>query len=62
VTDHTTVKETGVTGEMVFDYTFVPSNIGDYQIPEWQFVYFDPARATYETVQDPGLLFCSETG
>lgn len=62
VTDHTTVKETGVTGEMVFDYTFVPSNIGDYQIPEWQFVYFDPARATYETVKIPACSFVVKQG
>ncbi len=54
-TDKTTVTNNGVSGDMVFDYTFVPRNIGVYEIPETDFVYFDPQTGDYRTVKLPAV-------
>lgn len=38
-------------GSIVFDYTFVPQSIGKFQIPEYEFVYFDPSKKEYVTIR-----------
>lgn len=50
VTDKTEVTIEGVKGQMVFDYTFVPRNVGHYDIPAIDFVYFDPIAGEYKTL------------
>lgn len=50
VSDETEVTLNGVTGKVVFDYTFVPRNIGRYELPAVHFVYFDPEAQGYKTI------------
>ncbi len=48
--DNTKVSTNGLHGELTFDYTFVPRNVGDYTIPSVSFVYFDTATNSYQTL------------
>lgn len=48
--DNTKVSTSGLHGELTFDYTFVPRNVGDYTIPSVSFVYFDTATNSYQTL------------
>ena len=50
VTDQTEVTTEGVQGSIVFDYTFVPRNIGKYELPAFDFIYFDPQTEAYQTI------------
>lgn len=61
-TDKTKILIGGVTGEMIFDYTFVPRNVGEYTVPAVNFTYFDPASAAYKTVSAPALPLTVEKG
>lgn len=54
MSDNTKVTLDGITGEVCFDYTFVPRNVGQYTIPAADFVYFDTQRREYVTLHtDP---------
>ena len=48
--DNTKVSANGLHGELTFDYTFVPRNVGDYTIPAVNFVYFDTSTNSYQTI------------
>lgn len=48
--DNTKVSANGLHGELTFDYTFVPRNVGDYTIPVVNFVYFDTSTNSYQTI------------
>ncbi len=37
-----------VTGQVRFDYSFMPLETGDYKVPEVALVYFDPSTGKYE--------------
>lgn len=50
MTDKTKVSADGISGDVYFDYTFVPRNIGQYDIPAVQFIYFDTATGQYTTL------------
>lgn len=43
-----------VKGTTKFEYTFIPQYVGDYEIPESEFTYFDPSSAKYVTINVPG--------
>lgn len=43
-----------VKGSTKFEYTFIPQYVGDYEIPESKFTYFDPSTAKYVTIDVPG--------
>lgn len=51
VTDNVQITPEGVTGNMQFDYNFVPKKVGNYTIPPVQLVYFDPNQKRYATAQ-----------
>lgn len=54
MTDKTKVTEQGITGDVIFDYTFVPQNVGKYEIPAAEFIYFDTDSGEYVTLHtDP---------
>lgn len=54
MTDKTQVTEQGITGSVIFDYTFVPQNVGKYDIPAAEFIYFDTEKEDYVTLRtDP---------
>uniref|UniRef100_UPI004026C390 BatD family protein n=1 Tax=Alloprevotella sp. TaxID=1872471 RepID=UPI004026C390 len=48
--DNTKVSANGLHGELTFDYTFVPRNVGDYTIPAVHFVYFHTSTNSYHTI------------
>lgn len=50
-TDNTKVTKNGLNGQLVFDYTFVPRNVGKYTIPATEFVFFDTGAGEYRTVR-----------
>lgn len=49
--DYTKTTTSGLHGELVFDYTFVPRNVGKYTIPATEFVYFDTNTNSYQTLR-----------
>lgn len=50
ITDNSKADDAGCTGNVVFEYRFVPREVGNFTIPETPFVYFDPADKTYHTI------------
>jgi len=42
-----------VSGSATYEYTFVPQAVGEFTIPEYQFVYFNPSTKKYETLNTP---------
>lgn len=48
--ENTHVTANGLTGQLTFDYTFVPRNVGKYTIPTIDFVYFDTESGSYKTI------------
>ena len=54
-TDNTKVSAEGITGEMYFDYTFVPRNVGKYTLQPQDFVCFNPESRRYVTLSVPAI-------
>ena len=55
-TDYRTrVAGNTVTGTMVTEYTLVPQSVGKFKILQQHFVYFDPAKKQYVTLDAPGF-------
>lgn len=50
-TDKTQLTSSGITGEMVYEYTFVPRSMGPVTLPGISFSYFDVATQTYKTLR-----------
>ncbi len=50
-TDNTTITSTGAKGSINFDYVMVPRHGGTYSIPAVEFVYFNPEKEKYVTLQ-----------
>lgn len=48
------VGRSNVSGKVVFDYSFMPLEPGQYNIPAVKLVYFNPATGKYETSSAPG--------
>ena len=48
--EQTEATSEGLKGKLTFDYTFVPHNKGDYEIPAVDFVYFSPEENRYVTL------------
>lgn len=42
-----------VKGTNSIEYTFVPQAVGEFTIPEYEFVYFNPQTKKYETLKTP---------
>lgn len=50
----TNVTAAGTSGDVYFDYTFVPHNVGKYELPAVNFVVFNPETHSYQTLHtDP---------
>lgn len=61
-TDHTHINADGIVGEMYFDYTFVPRNVGKYTLPAISFVFFDSQAERYVTLQTAPIKMNIEKG
>jgi hypothetical protein len=49
-------------GLKTFEYKFIPSRAGNFQIPSITFSYFDPASATYKSLESHPLDFAVKPG
>lgn len=50
IVDETTITEDGVSGSISFDYTLVPREVGKFEMPKVDFVFFDPQKGEYQTI------------
>jgi len=48
-TDNTSYDGRGFNGEITYDYSFTPNEVGTFAIPAFSFVYFNPETGAYET-------------
>lgn len=53
--EKTETTASGLHGQLTFDYTFVPRNVGDYTIPATDFVFFDTESGTYRTIHTEAI-------
>lgn len=53
-TPEITVGSSSVSGKMVFDYSFMPLEEGDFKIPPVKIVYFNPETGKYESAEARG--------
>lgn len=60
--DKTKVTPNGMSGDVTFDYTFVPRNVGKYTIPATDFVYYDTDAKAYRTLTIPALTIDVKKG
>ena len=51
ITDKTKLSESGVEGNMVYDYLFVARKPGKYTIPAIEFTYYDTGSNSYRTIK-----------
>lgn len=49
--EKTEISEQGLTGDVYFDYTFVPREVGKFDIPAVSFIYFDTEKNEYVTLR-----------
>lgn len=49
-TEHIEITPQGFNGKVIYDYVFVPQNIGQFEIPSLSFTYYDPSNNTYKTL------------
>lgn len=57
INEQTTFSSEGQSGSVTIDYTFVPRNIGKYNVEGLKFVYFDTDARAYKTIQLPAMQF-----
>lgn len=60
--DKTQTTASGLHGQLTFDYTFVPRNVGDYTIPATDFVFFDTESGSYRTIHTEAIKLHVEKG
>lgn len=51
-----------MSGSVTFDYTFVPQYIGDFEIPDTYFVYFNTNTQSYDSIRVNGKKLKVEKG
>jgi hypothetical protein len=47
INDHITRSSSGISGSRTFEWVLIPRNQGDYEIPAFDFVTFDPSAGRY---------------
>ncbi len=47
------INGSDVSGTMTIEYTFVPQSVGEFTIGSDKFVYFDPVKQEYQTIDTP---------
>lgn len=62
VTDKTKLTSTGVGGNMIYDFLFVPRNQGTYTIPAVSFTYYDTDLNTYKTIRTQSFKLIVDKG
>jgi hypothetical protein len=49
ITDNIDAGSNGITGSKSFEYLIIPRHAGTFEIPAWNFSYFDPSSGTFKT-------------
>ena len=62
VIDKTKLTQSGVEGNMVYDFLAVPRNQGNYVIPAIEFVYYDVQTNAYKTIKTQAFNLEVEKG
>lgn len=62
VTDKTKLTSTGVGGNMIYDFLFVPRNQGTYTIPAVSFTYYDTDLNAYKTIKTQSFKLIVDKG
>lgn len=47
INDHINRNSNGISGSRTYEWVLIPRNQGDYEIPAFDFVYFDPGSGKY---------------
>jgi uncharacterized membrane protein len=56
VTDNIRNTLSGIIGSREYDYVMIPRTGGEFTIPSWSFIYFDPQTEKYITQQTPEFV------
>ncbi len=51
-----------MSGDVTFEYPFIPQHIGDFEIPDTYFVYFNTSAAQYDSIKVGGSKLKVEKG
>lgn len=51
ITEELQLEANGHCGKVIYDYNFVPYNVGNYTLPSIKMAYFDPEAKAYRTVE-----------
>ncbi|MCX6224312.1 MAG: BatD family protein [Bacteroidia bacterium] len=49
ITDNIDAGSNGITGSKTFEYLIIPRHAGSFEIPSWNFSYFDPTAGSFKT-------------
>lgn len=55
VNDHINRSDGGISGSRTFEWVLIPRSQGNYEIPAFQYSYFDPKTGHYVTRQMPAI-------
>ena len=58
--DNFSTSENGITGDKTFEYLAIPRFGGTFEIPSFNFVYFDPGSGSYKTLSSPSYTVSVE--
>lgn len=62
ITDKTQLTTNGIEGNMIYDYLAVPQQIGKYEIPPTEFVFYDTKTQQYRTIRTQAFSLKIEKG
>ena len=62
VTDKTHLTTNGIEGNMIYDFLAVPQQIGKYDIPPTEFVFYDTKKQQYRTIRTQHFSLKIEKG
>ena len=62
VTDKTHLTTNGIEGNMIYDFLAVPQQIGKYDIPPTEFVFYDTKKQQYHTIRTQRFSLKIEKG
>ena len=62
VTDKTHLTTNGIEGNMIYDFLAVPQQIGKYEIPPTEFVFYDTKKQEYRTIRTQRFSLKIEKG
>ncbi len=62
VIDNIKRGDSGISGSRTFEWVLIPQSKGNYEIPELEYIYFNPAQKQYVTRRCPAIAVTVEAG